>query len=166
MKLEQAAELVVMLSESYPGATFTDQNADAYERAIIGWEYDRTKEAILRLIQESKYLPSVAEIRQEVVDEQRRQATKAEASRRPPIVDVQGRTMGPRPDQWAAPLGRMLSEAERYDRMARAWYASKGKPYPGDPGLRFVEAAADGARGKDVVPHISSIMPDFGKMAR
>jgi hypothetical protein len=67
--------------------------------------------------------------------------------------------MGPRPEQWKATLGNMLDDAARYDRMARAWYASKGKPYPGDPAAKLLEIAASGARGDPV--HVGGIKPDM-----
>jgi hypothetical protein len=67
------------------------------------------------------------------------------------LNDVRGRTMGPRPAEWRDPLRAMLDQQARHEATARAWYASKGKQYPGDPGAKFVNVAVAGARGDDVV---------------
>jgi len=149
MKPDQAVSLVAHLANSYPGAPFTEQNAAAYEREFKRLEYDRTQAAIDELIRASKYLPTIAEINGEIIRAKREEARLAE-SKPPRIVDVKGRTMGPYPRAWAEPLDLMLAQQARYEQTARAWYASKGKPYPGDLGAKFVNVAVAGARGDDV----------------
>ena len=44
-------------------------------------------------------------------------------------------------------LSRMLEDAAKHDRMAREWYASRGRPYPGDPGKPALAVAAQIAQG-------------------
>ena len=74
------------------------------------------------------------------------------------LHDDHGRQMGPRPVGWGAPLNAMLDTAQRYDTMAREWYRSKGKPYPGDPGAKFTEIAKAGARGEDVSGRMGEVV--------
>jgi hypothetical protein len=45
-------------------------------------------------------------------------------------------------------LDRMLEDAARHDRMARKWYAERGRSCPGDPGAPIVKLAAEIASGK------------------
>jgi hypothetical protein len=149
VKPEQASSLVAHLANSYPGAPFTEQNAAAYEREFKRLEHDRTQAAIDELVRTSRYLPTIAEINSEIVRAKREEARLAE-SKPPRIVDVKGRTMGPGPGSWREPLRSMLDQQARYEQTARAWYASKGNAYPGDPGAKFVNVAVAGARGDDV----------------
>jgi hypothetical protein len=149
MKPDQAVSLVARLANSYPGATFTEQNAAAYEREFKRLEHDRTQAAIDELVRTSRYLPTIAEINSEIIRAKREEARLAE-SKPPRIVDVAGRSLGPYPRAWAGPLDTMLAQQSRYEASARAWYASKGKRYPGDPGAKFVNVAVAGARGDDV----------------
>jgi hypothetical protein len=149
MKPEQASTLVAKLANSYPGAPFTEANALAYEREFSRLEPARTEAAIDELVRTSRYLPTIAEINAEIVRAKRDEARLAE-SKPPRIVDTKGRTMGPYPRAWAEPLDRMLAQQSSYEQTARAWYASKGKAYPGDPGAKFVNLAVAGARGDDV----------------
>lgn len=149
MRPEQAATLVAHLVNHYPGAPFTEQNAAAYERQLQRIEYERAAAAIEELIGASKFLPGIAEINAEIVRAKRDEARIAE-SKPPRIVDMGGRTMGPYPRAWSDPLDRMLAKQSSYEQAARAWYAAKGKAYPGDPGAKFVNLAVAGARGDDV----------------
>ena len=160
MRPDQAVSLVAHLANSYPGAPFTEQNASAYEREFLRLDHARVSAALDELVRSSKFLPTIAEIHSEITYAKREEARQAERVRPMPITDASGQTMGPRPEQWSATLGRMLDESARYERMARAWYASKGKPYPGDPGASFVATAVDGARGKDVAARLGDILPD------
>lgn len=149
MKPDQAVSLVAHLANSYPGAPFTEQNAAAYEREFLRLEHDRTQAAIDELVRTSRYLPTIAEIHGEIT-RARREDARINESKPPRIVDMGGRTMGPRPAEWRDPLRTMLDQQARYEQTARAWYASKGKQYPGDPGAKFVNVAVAGARGDDV----------------
>lgn len=150
MKQEEAADLVASMAARYPGATFTPDNAASYEREFMRLERDRVAAALDELMRTHKFIPAIAEIHQEIVSAKREEARKASVAHPQPITDVSGRTLGPRPGEWREPLQRMISDAERYERMARKWYADKGKPYPGDPGAGFVQLAVAGARGDDI----------------
>lgn len=77
------------------------------------------------------------------------------------LSDGRGRTLGPRPGEWREPLQRMIDQSQSHDRMAREWYASKGKPYPGDPGAGYVQLAVAGARGDDVADAFRSAVVPF-----
>ena len=157
MKPEEAAELVARMASRYPGATFTDDNASAYEREFMRLGRDRVAAALDELSRTNKFIPSIAEIHQEIVLAKREEARRANVHHNPqPITDTTGRTLGPRPEGWRDPLRNMLSEAERYERVARKWYADKGKPYPGDPGAGLVKLAVAGARGDDIADAFAS----------
>lgn len=149
MTPREAAILTDRLAVAFPSATFTDKNADAYARALLNFDATETQAAIDELISTAKFLPTIAEINGEIIRAKREEARLAE-SKPPRIVDVKGRSMGPYPRAWAEPLDVMLAQQSRYERTARAWYASKAKPYPGDPGAKFVNVAVAGARGDDV----------------
>jgi hypothetical protein len=149
MKQSEASALVTKLASSYPGATFNEANALAYEREFVRLEHDRTQAALDELIRSSKYLPTIAEINGEIIRAKREEARLNE-NKPPRIIDAGGRTMGPRPTSWRDPLRTMLDQQARYGASAQAWYASKGKAYPGDPGSKFVNVAVAGARGDDV----------------
>lgn len=150
MTPREAAILTDRLASSYPNATFTEKNATAYEAVLIHLDAKEAQAAIEELIVTSKFLPVPAEIRAEVTRAQRDRAMREESRRALRIQDGTGRTMGPYPASWAAPLGRMLEDASKYDAMARKWYADRGKTYPGDPGEKFTRIAEAGARGEDV----------------
>ncbi len=44
-------------------------------------------------------------------------------------------------------LDQMLETTSRFEDMAKAWYAERGKPYPGDPGKPALAVAAQIASG-------------------
>ena len=150
MTPSEAAVLIDRLATSFPNSTFPDKSASAYEAAILRLDAAEVQAAIDELIATTKFLPTIAEIRSEITRAQRDRATKEESRRALRIEDGTGRTMGPYPRAWLEPLSRMLEGASQHDRMARAWYASKGKAYPGDPGEKFTRIAEAGARGEDV----------------
>lgn len=53
-------------------------------------------------------------------------------------------------------LSELEVSSRRYDEMARKWYASKGKPYPGDPARPVIEAVR--ANGGYVDKHIGLLV--------
>lgn len=160
MKPEEAAELVARMAARYPGAPFTEDNAESYEREFIRLERDRVSAALDELVRTHKFIPAIAEIHQEITRAKREEARLESMHRPQPIVDVGGRTLGPRPEGWREPLRNMIDDAARYERMARKWYADKGKPYPGDPGAGLVQLAVAGARGDDIAAALqSTVLP-------
>jgi hypothetical protein len=146
---KESAVLVDRLAVAFPNSPFAERNSEAYERALLGLDATETQSAIDELIATSKFLPSVAEIRAEVTRAKTARVVREESARALRAGDGSG-SLGPYPRGWADPLGRMLDADTRHDTMAREWYASKGKPYPGDPGAKFTEIAKAGARGEDV----------------
>jgi hypothetical protein len=97
MNQKEAAILVDRLAVAFPGATFGERNAEAYERALMHLDATETQAAIDELIGASKFLPSIAEIRGEITRSKRERALKDESRRALRIEDGSGRTMGPRP---------------------------------------------------------------------
>ena len=144
----EAAKLVAQMVASFPNSRFEEKNTVAYERALLVLDAQETQEAIGELIATTKYLPTIAEIRAEITRAKRDRAIKDESARA--LRRTDGGSLGPYPQGWAVPLGRMLEAASRHDAMARKWYADRGKPYPGDPAERFTEIAKTGARGDTV----------------
>ncbi len=63
---------------------------------------------------------------------------------------------------WGATLGEMVEKSVRYERMAKAWYAKHGKPYPGDPGAPFLEIARRGAAGENIFIPLSEALRPMG----
>jgi hypothetical protein len=141
----EAADIVKNLVLAYPSVTFTPENATRFQEMISDLNREETIAAVESLSRISKFMPSVAEIRDDVYRTRKR--AQADWKQQPKLQRVPN---GPSPVVWSQALTGMLSDAERYDRMAKAWYASKCKPYPGDPGKEHVELAAAGARGDDV----------------
>lgn len=150
----EASTLVGMLVTSYPGARFDPaSNGVAYESAILDLDARETQDALAELVRTwvpkpGCSLPSIAEIRAEVF-----RARKV-ARDRQAVPRLPSGSGFPSADEWARKLPGMLSEAERYERMAKRWYASKGKPYPGDPAAKILETVKAGARGD----HISDVL--------
>lgn len=150
----EASTLVGMLVTSYPGARFDPaSNGVAYETAILDLDARDTQDALAELVRTwvpkpGCSLPSIAEIRGEVF-RARKVARDREAVPRLPSGSG-----FPSPQEWGRRVDAMLTEAERYDRMARRWYAAKGKPYPGDPAAKIIETVKAGARGE----HIGDIL--------
>lgn len=144
MNKTEASTLVTMLVTFYPGAYFDAGNAAAYEAAIADLNARETHEAIAGLVQASPKLPAVSDIRNEVFRLRKLEREKALPNRLPAGDGF------PAPQQWGRQVDRMLSAAERYEAMARRWYESKGKKYPGDPGASIIDMVKAGARGDDI----------------
>ncbi len=151
MNRAEANALVSMMVAHFPGSRFTAENAEAYERAISSLDARETQAAIETLVGEAPHLPSIAAIRAEVV-RAKREAVRLEESSRLRITDGHGRTAGPAPHVWAATLTRMLEEAERARKADAEFRRAKGlEPRKWeDPGQKFLDIAAAGARGEDV----------------
>ncbi len=142
----EAGEFIQRLVHAYPGSKFTEQNARAYQSMVVTLEASEAEAARLELVETSKFIPSFAEIR-EIVMRNRRNARNLSVAR---PVQLPAGSGYPSAQEWGRKVGGMLSEAERYERMARAWYAAKGKPCPGDPAAPILETVKAGARGEDI----------------
>lgn len=64
MTRDEAAKIVAVLFGSYPMARFTKDNAEAYITGLMDLPADACGAAALRLRSTSKFLPSIAEIRE------------------------------------------------------------------------------------------------------
>ena len=64
----EAAKAVATLVCAYPATKWNDANATVYEAMLIDLELTDTLDAIQRLARTSKFMPTIAEIRAEVLD--------------------------------------------------------------------------------------------------
>lgn len=104
MRASEAAELVLMMMAAYPNAKTTDSTSQVYEVMLADLDVRTAREAVKRLIATSKFMPSVAEIREEcaAIDRAKAAAAARERSqrlfqrRRPRLTDSQLGTLGER----------------------------------------------------------------------
>ena len=82
MTTEQASALMKLLSASYPNATLSVETIAAYVHQLTDLEFPSTMTAVNRMIQTSKFLPAIAEIR----TAQQAEATRA-YMQRPQLED-------------------------------------------------------------------------------
>lgn len=71
MKAIEAAKLVAMLAAAYRDTKITTETSRVYETCLADLDFPAAQAAVLRLINTSKWLPTVAEIRAAAVDIQR-----------------------------------------------------------------------------------------------
>lgn len=64
MTKSEVAKLVAVLMAAYPNSLSNQQTSAAYERMLVDLDYALTNAALERLIATSRYLPSIAEIRE------------------------------------------------------------------------------------------------------
>lgn len=64
MKPSEAAAAVAVLLAAFPAARWSDSTVDVYERMLADLDYDLVRGAIGRIICSSKFLPTIAEIRE------------------------------------------------------------------------------------------------------
>ena len=69
MKRDEAFRIVAMLQGAWPHRQLPDSTAEVYAMTLSDLAYAEVRDAVTRLIQTSKFLPSVAEIREVVVEE-------------------------------------------------------------------------------------------------
>lgn len=89
MKPSEAAELVMMLLGAYPTAKSTAATGHVFESMLADLDVRTAREAVKRLIATSKFMPSVAEIREECAAIDRAKAAaaaRAKASRLPSLT--------------------------------------------------------------------------------
>ena len=146
----EAASLIANLLAAFPSAKFAIENANMYESGIADLGAAETQEAIGELIHSSKYLPTIAEIRQEVMRWRTRRGAAEDTARRLRLTRGDGSTVGPRPESWQPVLTRQIEASSRHQRLSEAWYAERGKVAPPDPGKAFLEIVKTGASGGDV----------------
>lgn len=70
MTKSQAMKIVCVLFGSFPNARFTDQNFESYSEGIIDLDARTCGVAVQRLVATSKFLPSIAEIREAATAQQ------------------------------------------------------------------------------------------------
>jgi hypothetical protein len=71
MTSTEAAKLVAVLLAAYPSAKASGGTSEVYEKLLADLDYATTNRAIAALISASKWLPTVAEIRAAVVEQER-----------------------------------------------------------------------------------------------
>jgi hypothetical protein len=71
MQRSECSKLVALLAAAYRDAAISDTTADVYETLLADLSYQSGQAAIHRLICTSKWLPTVAEIRQTAADIER-----------------------------------------------------------------------------------------------
>jgi hypothetical protein len=64
----EAAQVVAMLAAGFPGARFGEENAAVYEAFLSDLEFGLASAAITGLVNTSRFLPSIAEIRAACLD--------------------------------------------------------------------------------------------------
>ena len=60
----QVKKLVAVLIAAYPAGKFTAETVGVYERMLVDLDYEAANAAIARLLATSKFLPTIAEIRE------------------------------------------------------------------------------------------------------
>ena len=70
MTPEQAGNLVAFLVAKYPNAHLTEENVRAYQDGLVDLDYEAGMSAVRRHSNESKWFPSIAEIRELALSEQ------------------------------------------------------------------------------------------------
>lgn len=69
MTKSEAMAMVAMLAAAYPAANMTEQTPDVYAEMLRDLDADAAMRAARRLISTSKWLPTIAEIRQAVAED-------------------------------------------------------------------------------------------------
>ena len=64
----EAAKAVAMLQAAYPAARWSEPTIDLYEHLLAELDFNLARDAIVRIIRSSKFLPTVAEILDAVAD--------------------------------------------------------------------------------------------------
>ena len=70
MSPEQAGDLVAYLVAKYPRAKLTAENVRAYQDGVMDLDYEAGVRAVRRISNESKWFPSIAEIREAALSAQ------------------------------------------------------------------------------------------------
>jgi hypothetical protein len=161
MNQKEASALVAMMLAHYPGARFEVVNAQAYEARLLPLEARDVQEAIEWLVTTSKFVPVPADIVGETIRLRRERAKREhEKSTALRLPAPGGWSATPSAAEWGAALPAMLESGARHKRLAAAWYRSKGKTPPEDPGAEYVAMVSDGAGGKDVAERLrKSVLP-------
>lgn len=68
MRPNDAARIVALLQGAYPRQEFPDSTVEVYAMALVDLDYADVVEAVTRLVQTSRWLPTIAEIRERVAE--------------------------------------------------------------------------------------------------
>lgn len=68
MKESEALEIIGMIATAYPSNKLDQAGAKLYRQLILDLPADETRKAVIRLISTSKFLPTIAEIREAATD--------------------------------------------------------------------------------------------------
>jgi hypothetical protein len=69
MTKSEAMKLVALLQGAYPRMTFPPTTLEVYAMGMSDLPYDAAYNAVSRLVQTSKWIPTISEIREQVVEE-------------------------------------------------------------------------------------------------
>jgi len=103
MNRSELARVVALLSAAYPNAQISVATSEVYEEFLADLEARHVLAAVRRLVNISKFLPTIAEIRETARDElheeletERRQRERALAKAAPPPLDRKESAAGAR----------------------------------------------------------------------
>jgi hypothetical protein len=154
----EAKALISMLALAFPAARFSADNAQIYERAIADLESGETQNAVEGLIKTAARMPTIAELRAEVMTGRRELVRLAGIPSGTVTVRSTGREDGPSASEWGAVLSKLLERSARFRAMAEPWYRERGRHCPPDPMAPYIELARRGARGEDVLKVAAKVL--------
>jgi len=132
VKRSEAAELVMMLMGAFPNAKTSESTSQVYETLLVDLDVAVARRAVARLVATSRFLPSIAEIREAsaaIVQSERARLARERAARIPSL-----------------PRARIV-QLERYNRAAQALVVSNGAAgaavVPADPAQQKPAAPVD-----------------------
>jgi|GEM_PF-965915 len=64
----EAAKAVALLAAAYPAARWSEQTGQIYEQMLADLDFEVAKQAVMRLVCTSKFLPTIAELREAAGD--------------------------------------------------------------------------------------------------
>jgi hypothetical protein len=67
VKKSEAARVTAMIQGAWSRPPLPESTVEVYEMALVDLDYELVKDAVMRLVQTSKWLPTIAEIREHAV---------------------------------------------------------------------------------------------------
>lgn len=68
MKASQVTKVVTVLVAAFPNSHVTEDTSAVYESALVDLDYEQVDAAVGRLLRTSRFMPSIAEIREAVIE--------------------------------------------------------------------------------------------------
>lgn len=88
MTKAEVAEVVLLLMQAYPNARLNDGTSQVYEQMLVDLDARAVREAVVGLVKTSKFVPTIAEIRdatETVLNRAQAAAARARAARVPSL---------------------------------------------------------------------------------